>query len=221
MTGSLKRYYGVESDDPMISLTSNDLDVWLWRINHGTSALTDTFGGYGFGLKYIGSGSGNNNNLILYSDAQSGTQVAAMTMQQDGKITLAVSPTAPGFIKSGSSSSYVLLGDGGHKAWGNANGNLAVNNSTKCTNLNADMVDGLHIHTGRNNEVNKIVRTDASGYIQAGWINTTSGDMGTNEFNKVYVSNDSYIRYVSKSQFASSIFGSVSPNTVFAGPTGD
>ena len=30
---------------------------------------------------------------------------------------------------------------------------------------NADTVDGLHVHGGRNNEANKIVRTDGSGYI--------------------------------------------------------
>jgi hypothetical protein len=52
--------------------------------------------------------------------------------------------TANGFIKTGSSSSYVLTGDGGHKAWGNADGNISVNNGTGCANLNADMLDGVH-----------------------------------------------------------------------------
>ena len=70
---------------------------------------------------------------------------------------------------------------------------------------NADTVDGLHVHSGRNNEVNKIVRTDASGYIQAGWINTTSGDMGTTAINKIYCSNDSYIRYKTPSNFFSTL----------------
>lgn len=58
---------------------------------------------------------------------------------------------------------------------------------------------GLHI--GRNNEANKIVRTDASGYIQAGWINTTSGNMGTTAINKIYCSNDDYIRYKTPANF--------------------
>ncbi|HOR06259.1 MAG TPA: hypothetical protein PLR67_02720, partial [Candidatus Dojkabacteria bacterium] len=40
---------------------------------------------------------------------------------------------------------------------------------------NAGTVGGLSVHAGRNNEANKVVRTDGSGYIQAGWINTTSG----------------------------------------------
>lgn len=67
---------------------------------------------------------------------------------------------------------------------------------------NSDTCDGLHVHTGRNNEANKIVRTDANGYIQCGWINTTSGgfNAGTS-INKVYCSNDDYIRYLSSADF--------------------
>ena len=67
--------------------------------------------------------------------------------------------------------------------------------------LDADTVDGLELHTGRNNEVNKIVRTDANGYIQAGWINTTSGDNGTTAIDRVYASSDSYIRYYTPANF--------------------
>lgn len=70
---------------------------------------------------------------------------------------------------------------------------------------NADMTDGLHVHGGRNNEANKIVRTDGSGYIQAGWINTTSGDMGTSDINKIYCSNDGYIRYKTPANFFSTL----------------
>ena len=68
--------------------------------------------------------------------------------------------------------------------------------------LDSDKCDGLHVHSGRNNEANKIVRTDGNGYMQCGWINTTSG--GFNEgtsINKVYCSNDDYIRYLSSSDF--------------------
>lgn len=51
------------------------------------------------------------------------------------------------------------------------------------------------VHTDRNNGANKIVRTDASGYLQTGWINTTSGDMGTTAATRIYCSYDGYIRY--------------------------
>ncbi len=42
--------------------------------------------------------------------------------------------------------------------------------------LDADVLDGLEMHTGRNNEANKVVRTDGSGYLQTGYINSSSGD---------------------------------------------
>ena len=67
---------------------------------------------------------------------------------------------------------------------------------------NADTVDGLHVHTGRNNEANKIVRTDGNGYIQAGWINTDSGDSGiANRLTRIYSSYDAYLRYSTLTDF--------------------
>lgn len=60
------------------------------------------------------------------------------------------------------------------------------------------------IHTGRNNEANKLVRTDASGYIQAGWINTTSGNF-TGTPTRIYASNDEYIRYMTPANFFSTL----------------
>jgi len=67
--------------------------------------------------------------------------------------------------------------------------------------LDADLVDGLDVHTGRNDNANKIVRTDSNGYIQAGWINTTSGDNGTTAIDRVYASQDGYIRYYTPANF--------------------
>ena len=61
------------------------------------------------------------------------------------------------------------------------------------------------LHTGRNNEANKLVRTDASGYIQAGQINTTSGDMGTTAITRIYCSNDNFIRYKTPANFFSTL----------------
>lgn len=70
--------------------------------------------------------------------------------------------------------------------------------STSCTGDSAT-VGGLPIHSGRNNVANRIVRTDSSGYIQAGYINS---DSGYNENNasipdRIWGSNaggDSYLR---------------------------
>jgi hypothetical protein len=67
---------------------------------------------------------------------------------------------------------------------------------------NAATVGGLAVHAGRNNEANKIVRTDANGYIQAGWINTDSGDSGIqNRLARIYSSTDNYLRYSGLTDF--------------------
>ena len=62
---------------------------------------------------------------------------------------------------------------------------------------NATTAGGLAVHGGRNNEADKIVRTDSNGYIQAGWINTTSGDLGNTFPDRIYMSYDGYLRYSS------------------------
>lgn len=75
------------------------------------------------------------------------------------------------------------------------------NNDGAGSGLDADLVDGLDVHTGRNDNANKVVRTDSNGYIQAGWINTTSGDNGTTAIDRVYASQDGYIRYYTPANF--------------------
>lgn len=76
--------------------------------------------------------------------------------------------------------------------------------------LDADLLDGLHVHDGRNYEANKIVRTDGSGYIQAGWINTPSGQTNATIY-KIYASNDDYLRYVTPAH----LIGQLGANTSF------
>jgi len=83
---------------------------------------------------------------------------------------------------------------------------LNVTSTTVCTNLNADMVDGLHINsTTKNNQANRVMRTDGSGYANFGWINTTSGASTTQAIARVYASNDGYIRYYTLDNFAKQV----------------
>ena len=57
---------------------------------------------------------------------------------------------------------------------------------------NASTVAGLAVHGGRNNEANKVVRTDGSGYLQTGYINCASGDENNNaNCGRVWGTNDS------------------------------
>jgi hypothetical protein len=84
--------------------------------------------------------------------------------------------------------------------------------------LDADLLDGLQLHTGRNNVANRVVRTDGSGYIQAGWINTTSGATSST-LTRIYCSQDGYIRYQTPANFGVSISPHINYNTIANRPT--
>jgi hypothetical protein len=69
----------------------------------------------------------------------------------------------------------------------------------------SNLLDGLDLHTGRNNQANKVVRTNGSGYVDFGWINTTSGNT-TSALTDIYVNtNDGYIRKATPAHFRSQI----------------
>jgi hypothetical protein len=94
-------------------------------------------------------------------------------------------------LHAGNYNSYspTLTGGGATGSWG-----ISITG-------NAATVGNLFVHGNRNDEANKIVRTDGAGYIQAGWINTTSGDNGTTAIDRVYASSDGYIRYYTPANF--------------------
>ena len=68
---------------------------------------------------------------------------------------------------------------------------------------NSGLLGGLALNTdGRADNANEVVRTDANGYIQAGWINTTSGDSGfETRLTRITCSNDNYLRYLGLTDF--------------------
>ena len=69
--------------------------------------------------------------------------------------------------------------------------------------IDADMLDGYHLSTVRN-EANTVPVRDANGYANFGWINTTSG-LTTAVVNKIYVSDDNYIRYITPATFRANL----------------
>ena len=79
---------------------------------------------------------------------------------------------------------------------------LQVSSTTVCTNLNADLLDGLHLGGTTNNTANRVMRTDGNGYANFGWINTVSGDSTySNNIQRFYCSHDNYIRYLNRNDF--------------------
>jgi len=67
--------------------------------------------------------------------------------------------------------------------------------------LNAGTLDGLVLGTGVNSSANQVVRTNGSGYIDAGWINTVSGVTSSTP-TRIYCSQDAYIRYMTPASLA-------------------
>ena len=103
-------------------------------------------------------------------------------------------------------------------------GSNAFNSSTflPSTGKAADsnLLDGIDLHTARNNEANKVVRTDGNGYLNTGWINTTSGNT-TGTISDFYVNtSDGYIRKATnahvKSQLALNNVTNESKATMFS-----
>ena len=82
------------------------------------------------------------------------------------------------------------------------------NAATATTASNANALGSLALNsTTRNNEANKVCRTDTNGYANFGWINTTSGAT-TGTISDFYVNtNDGYIRKATKAHVASQMSG--------------
>lgn len=90
---------------------------------------------------------------------------------------------------------------------------FVISSTTVNTNLNADLLDGLHLNsTTRNNEANKVMRTDGNGYANFGWINTTSG-AASGTITRIYCSQDSYVRYLTPNDTFVTMVGTLSEGT--------
>jgi len=72
-------------------------------------------------------------------------------------------------------------------------------------NVGATSFNGLAINTtGINNVANEIVRTEANGYTNFGWINSVSG-VTTSTITRITASDDAYLRYVTPATFRSQV----------------
>ena len=73
--------------------------------------------------------------------------------------------------------------------------------------------------TGTNNVANQIVRTQANGYVNFGWINSVSGNH-TGSITRITASNDAYLRYVTPAQFRTGVTdGFYAPASTVTGVT--
>lgn len=72
-----------------IILNSKDKDLNIWEV-YGSSGVWASQ--YGFNLQYLGTGSGNNNDLVLWAHNQAGTHVETYRVKQDGTFIFKAAP---------------------------------------------------------------------------------------------------------------------------------
>jgi hypothetical protein len=109
------------------SITISTDSVVQWSRNTDCAKIHFKNTGDGDTDSYLGFETGDNGNEYFKFSGRKGSTITQwMSIKAEGV-------TAPAFIKSGSSDSYVLLGGGGHKALSNfvyASGSLGVQEST-------------------------------------------------------------------------------------------
>jgi hypothetical protein len=111
----------------------------------------------------------------------------------NGQLYVTLSGTQYVVLNASNYNSYspTLTGTGASGTWG-----ISITGSAASAS-NATTAGGLAVATGTNNAANQIVRTDANGYIQAGYLNSGAGNEANNSNPpRVWGTNgsDSYLR---------------------------
>jgi len=194
-----------------------------WEINitgSASSATTSTFVASPDGDRVAGNKLPTSNPRTVRFDFATAGSVTGATGNYAGVMTYA---PWDGTSASTGDSSYQLafinesgvnasgvpglrLRHGINSTWNGWTSIITSSNISSQSVSNAATAGGLAVHTGRNNVANQIVRTDGSGYIQAGWINSDSGNMGfANRIARIQCSDDNYIRFQTLEEFKVSI----------------
>lgn len=175
-----------------IILNSKDKDLNIWEVYGNSGVWTSQ---YGFNLQYVGSGYGNNNDLILWAHNQTGTHVESYRIKQDGTFIFKAAPKVGTNVMyhAGNLTASVIGGLG--TLSNNISGNAA-------TATNADTLGGVHYQN--------ILERQGSGHSESGtatgWfrIAETLADDGASitfllaiQRNYNYTNNESYLFSIS------------------------
>jgi len=140
-TGGSSIYYDTAdaADSVAFRIDAGNRDVSIFRVSTDTWS---TSGDYGATLKYMGTRTGNNNSLSIFMDNQTGTQVEAMTILQDGNVGIGTAAATYPLTVAGETGvvvgGYTSMGrtkSGAMSIFGhNVHVNSAVNNQVLSTN---------------------------------------------------------------------------------------
>jgi len=185
----------------------------------GTSEYSTGVGGYPFVWMY-GSNASGARKMYLTTGGNLGI-TGTMTTGGNVNVPSDTGPATSGsWIRNTTAYGYIQIGPAntGHahiytdrsnfyfnKTNIQANGNAMwhAGNDGSGSGLDADTLDGLQLNSSTtNNQANAVVRTQANGYIHAGWINSVSGSSGTaNRLTRITASYDAYLRYLTVKDF--------------------
>jgi hypothetical protein len=135
--------------------------------------------------------SANGASTIVARDASGNFSAGTITASLSGNATTSSSTT-------GNAATATNPASGGSFITSSNIGSQSVNYASSAGN--ADTTDGYHVSTTAG-AANTIPVRDGNGYLNLGWINTVSGDNGTTALNRIYASNDGYIRYYTPTNF--------------------
>lgn len=111
-------------------VSADNSDVTLLRVDSSASGSVATdSANYGFSLKYMGSRTTVDNSLSIFADNQTGTQIEAMTFQQDGQVRLNAGTDS----SSTSTGNLVVVGGVGINKALSVGSNLKVYGTTEAT----------------------------------------------------------------------------------------
>jgi hypothetical protein len=140
----------------------------------------------------IATGSGNQGSIEIYNTGGGNDAFMAFHTGGDYALYFGLDADTNQLSVGGWS-----MGANKYKIW-------HAGNDGSGSGLDADLLDGYHASTSRAS-ANTIPIRDGNGYLNLGWINTTSGNT-TSTISDVYVNtNDGYIRKATKSHFRSQL----------------
>jgi hypothetical protein len=170
---------GNSATDLVISLWSGATFAERMRINSaGTVSFTGSLApGLIIGKENTGGtilNSNDSGSISIRGNAT--TQSAAMSFHRTGNYAINMGLDTDNVFKIGGWSAGIIM------LSLNGSGNLTVPGTVTASGFlgNATTAYGLNVATGRNNVANQVVRTDGSGYLQTGYINSSNGNEGNN-----------------------------------------
>ena len=185
-------------------------DITWTSTGRGLQWTMNTDGAY---IRFYNTGDADTNSRLEYATTDNGNEYHRFMVAGIERMTITASGiTATGYNKSNWDTAYSW---GNHASAGyltsvpaefltDGEGDaryLGINAKAADSNL----LDGLDLGGTRANVANKVVRTDGNGYLNTGWINTTSGNT-TGTLTDIYVNTgDGYIRKATPAHFRSQI----------------